>query len=429
MVAQDSKAGPSEGEGGGVERFASRQILVTKSCQAYHKPTILKKIIIYLLLAALLLIPIVSFAQPDKDYLIDENYTELSDEQKGFTENEADFSQKTIKAKILEIIEEKTIKDENGQDQVLQKIRLFGEDKNEYTYDGILQNSTTKKKYERNDTVLLSITQNGNEEMIQITDSVRTSSLWLYLFIFILITVLIAKMKGFKAILSLGATIAIIIWAVIPLIASGLNPLFTVILFSIPILAIAIYLTHGFNKESHIALAGTFFGVLAVGLISLIFAKMSHLSGFADEETIYIAGLLKEKFNPYSLLLAGFVIGALGVIDDVALTQVAAVSEIKKANPRLKPRSVYNAAMKIGVSHVASVINTLFLAYAGASFSLLLLFNYRQPPFENSFMILNNEIVATEIIRTIVGSIGILLVIPIVTALASKYILINEKNS
>lgn len=335
---------------------------------------------------------------------------------------EVKFSDQTIKAEVLEVIEEKDIFDENGKKQTLQKIKLneINGSSDEFVYDGISQNSTTKKTYHKGDKVLVNKSKYGSDESILITDSIRTLPLWFYITLFIIVTVWIARWKGLKALFSLALTIGIVLWAIIPLIAKGMNPLIVVIIFSIPILASAIYLTHGFNKESHVALAGTFAGVAMVGILSLIFAKISNLSGFADEEVVYIGGLLKDNFNPYSLLLAGFVIGALGVVDDVALTQVSAVSEIKKANPNLSSKDIYKRAMTVGVDHVSSVINTLFLAYAGASFALLLLFNYRQPPFESTFLVLNNEIVVTEIVRTIVGSIGVLLVIPLTTFLASK---------
>lgn len=337
-------------------------------------------------------------------------------------ENGDQYTSRTVKAKVLEILENKDLTDENGQKNVLQRIRLneIGSDK-EIIYDGISQNSTTKKVYSRGDKVLVTFSDFGQGETIQITDSIRTFQLWIAAFLLAIVAILVARIKGLKALFSLGVTAFIVVYAIVPLVVSGMDPLLVVVVFSIPILAITIYLTHGFNRQSHIALLGTFAGVVSVGLLSLVFAKISNLSGFADEEVVYIAGLLKDRFNPYSLLLAGFVIGSLGVLDDIALTQVSAVREIRMANPSLGRTEIYKRAMRVGVDHVSSVINTLFLAYVGTGFSLLLLFSYRQPPFENAFMIFNNEILATEIIRTIVGSIGVLLVIPVTTLLAAKF--------
>ena len=386
----------------------------------YTMPKMIPRVIQYLksilFLILLLLAPSLSLAQPS-----------VSDN----SGSNLEIKEQYFKAKVTAVLDEQTASDYSGVETVLQKLELVGIDKDfqeKIIYDGITTASTTKHQYTVGDKVIVMITSSDQGETIQITDSIRTTPLIIYTLIFVILVIIVARVKGLKSLLSLGLSIAIVIGVIIPLIIKGYNPLWITVLFALPILALTIYLTHGINRQSHIALAGTFFGVLAVALISLIFASIGKLTGYADDEVIYITSLLSYNLNPYNLLLAGFIIGALGIVDDVALTQVAVVTEIKKANTKLTNLEVYNQSIKVGVSHIASIINTLFMAYAGASFSLLLLFSYRQPPFQNIFMVFNNEIVATEIVRTIVGSIGIILVIPLTTVLATKFIHASNYN-
>jgi uncharacterized membrane protein len=162
-----------------------------------------------------------------------------------------------------------------------------------------------------------------------------------------------------------------------------------------------------------------FFGTAIVGVLSVFFTGLCRLSGFAEEETMYLVGLTNGTINIEGILLAGFIIGALGVLDDLAVSQVSTVQELSRANPELSRFEIYKSAMVVGVDHISSMVNTLFLAYAGASLPLLLLFHYRLPPFVSIEQILNHEVIATEILRTLIGSIGLALTVPITTFLAA----------
>ena len=148
----------------------------------------------------------------------------------------------------------------------------------------------------------------------------------------------------------------------------------------------------------------------------------------AQEEVMFLIGFGKTMINFKGLLLAGIIISTLGILDDVVVSQIVSVEEIKRANPKLSNVVVYRKTMKIGVSHMSSMINTLFLVYAGASLPLLLLFTIHQAPFLNFNQIINNEMLATEIVRTICGSIGIVLSIPISTFLASYFLKVKQDN-
>ena len=125
--------------------------------------------------------------------------------------------------------------------------------------------------------------------------------------------------------------------------------------------------------------------------------------------------------NLQGLLLAGFIIGSLGVLDDLTISQVSTVQELYRLSPELTMREAYTRAMRVGVDHISSMVNTLFLAYAGVSLPLLLLFTFKQPPFLTLGQVLNHEVIATEIVRTLVGSIGLAVAVPITTLLAAYF--------
>jgi len=210
-----------------------------------------------------------------------------------------------------------------------------------------------------------------------------------------------------------------IIFILLPGILNGWNPLVASFLVAGGILFAAIFFTHGFNRESVVAYAGTMIAVLLAGLFAIFAVHITDLSGFASDETIYLNFNTGGTLNFTALLLGAFIIGFLGVLDDIAVTQSAVVSELFNSNPEMKKREVYKRAMRVGREHVGALVNTLVLAYTGASLPLLLYFNLGPSSFATS---INLEIFATEIVRMIVGSVGLVLTVPIVTFLAVTYL-------
>jgi uncharacterized membrane protein len=179
------------------------------------------------------------------------------------------------------------------------------------------------------------------------------------------------------------------------------------------IAVISLYTSHGFSPMTTVAVLGTLLALaLTVGL-GVVFIELSELSGFATEESLFIEGV--GDIDVRGLLLAGLVLGALGALDDVTVTQASVVFELRRADARQSRRNIFAAGMRVGRDHVASTVNTLFLAYAGAALPLLLLFSVGQLP---AIDVANSEIVATEIVRTLVGSIGLVASVPITTWLA-----------
>jgi uncharacterized membrane protein len=201
----------------------------------------------------------------------------------------------------------------------------------------------------------------------------------------------------------------------LPAILDGKNPLAVAIVGSSAIMFVALYLAHGINARTSTAVLGTLASLALTGILAVIFVELASFTGLSSEEATFLQ-LQAETINLKGLLLGGVVIGALGVLDDVTVTQASAVWELHQANPEMGVRRLYSSALRIGRDHIASTVNTLVLAYVGASLPLLVLFSISSRPLGS---VISSEVVAEEIVRTLVGSIGLVASVPITTALAA----------
>ncbi|MFD0371639.1 YibE/F family protein [Streptomyces sp. NPDC059071] len=233
--------------------------------------------------------------------------------------------------------------------------------------------------------------------------------------IFALAVVVVGRMRGVMALIALAASFVVLTLFILPAIIQGSNPLLVAIVGSSAIMLIALYLCHGLSARTSVAVLGTLVSLLLIGLLGSLFIDWASLSGNTDDNTGLIHGLYPD-IDMSGLLLAGIIIGSLGVLDDVTVTQTSAVWELHQADPTMGPRRLYRSAIRIGRDHIASVVNTLVLAYAGASLPLLLLFSIAQSSVGT---VANSELVAEEIVRTLVGSIGLVASVPITTGLAA----------
>jgi uncharacterized membrane protein len=167
--------------------------------------------------------------------------------------------------------------------------------------------------------------------------------------------------------------------------------------------------------KTHAAVVSMVLVRLLRGALSGLFVVFAKLNGTGDENVMFLMQLMESPINLRGLLLGGMIIGALGVLDDLVTTQASAVFELHHANPNLGFRGLYNAAMRIGQDHVAATVNTLVLAYAGASLPMMLMFSLGQGDY--GYMV-NISIIAEEIVRTLVGSLGLIAAVPITTTIA-----------
>ncbi|MFE6482267.1 YibE/F family protein [Streptomyces sp. NPDC057757] len=233
--------------------------------------------------------------------------------------------------------------------------------------------------------------------------------------IFALVVVVVGRMRGVMALIALAVSFMILTFFILPAILQGSNPLVVAVIGSSAIMLIALYMCHGLSARTSVAVIGTLLSLILIGLLGSVFIDWASLTGNTDDNTGLIHGLY-PSIDMSGLLLAGVIIGSLGVLDDVTVTQTSAVWELHEANPAMGWRGLYRAGIRIGRDHIASVVNTLVLAYAGAALPLLLLFSIAQ---SSVGAVANSELVAEEIVRTLVGSIGLVAAVPVTTALAA----------
>ena len=266
--------------------------------------------------------------------------------------------------------------------------------------------------------------QNGEANKYFFVDFQRESALLLLAGIFAIAVVALGRWRGLAALAGLVISLFVLIKFVLPAILEGESPLLVASVGGAAIMLLALYLAHGFNAGTTIAVLGTFASLLLTGLLAIIFVGASSFTGFGSEEASYLQ-ISQQQVNLEGLLLASIIIGTLGVLDDVTVTQSSAVWELHGANPELGARALYTSGIRIGRDHIASTVNTLVLAYAGASLPLLILFTLSNRTIGQ---VVTTEVVAEEVVRTLVGSVGLVASVPITTGLAA-YVVTRARNS
>ncbi|WP_432587494.1 YibE/F family protein [Streptomyces sp. HD1123-B1] len=247
-----------------------------------------------------------------------------------------------------------------------------------------------------------------------VSDVDRSMPMALLAGLFALAVVAVGRLRGVFALVALAISFGVLTLFILPAILQGSNPLVVAVIGGSAIMLLALYMCHGLTARTSVAVLGTLVSLLLIGVLGSVFIGWASLTGNTDDQTGLVHGLYPD-IEIRGLLLAGVIIGSLGVLDDVTVTQTSAVWELRDADPTVSRRKLYAAAMRIGRDHIASVVNTLVLAYAGASLPLLLLFSIADSGVGT---VATSEIVAEEIVRTLVGSIGLVASVPVTTALA-----------
>jgi len=245
-------------------------------------------------------------------------------------------------------------------------------------------------------------------------DPDRRSPLLALAGVFALAVMALGGWKGASALVGLLATLFVLFLFVVPAILDGSDPLLVSLVGSVVIAFAALYLSHGVGVKTTTALMGTLGGLLCAAILAVVFMDAAEITGLASEEALFLTAL-GTNLDLRGLILGGMMIGALGAIDDITVTQASAVWELRSVDPTMTRRRLLRSGMRIGRDHVASTVNTLVLAYAGASMPLLILFVLSDQP---AGTVANGEIVATEVVRTLVGSLGLIASVPITTWLA-----------
>jgi uncharacterized membrane protein len=247
-----------------------------------------------------------------------------------------------------------------------------------------------------------------------VVDQQRSAPLLWLVALAVAVVLAFGRMRGLRSLAGLAVSFGILLFFVLPAILDGAPPLLVAVVGSAAIMFAALYLTHGVTVHTSVAVAGTLASLVLTGLLGAAFTSLLHLTGVGTDDSSYLSAT-QSDIDPRGLLLAGIVIGALGVLDDVTVTQAVTVAEMAAAGGRSR-WELYRSAIRVGRAHVGSAVNTIVLAYAGASLPVLLLLAAGSRPVGE---LLTGEFLAQEILRSAVGTIGLVASVPITTALAA----------
>lgn len=258
-------------------------------------------------------------------------------------------------------------------------------------------------------------TYSDGTKNVVLVDIVRSHRLFWSAALFCLIAIAVGRKRGLYALVGVAVTFLVLFGYLFPRMIAGGDPIIHTIIASIIILAVNMHLSHGVNKHTFGAFVSTMIGLFLALVFSKLFVATSYLSGFGDEAASLLLFEL-PNINIQGILLSGMILGAVGVLDDIAINQSECVTELLQANQHIKKKELFAQAMRIGRHHIASVVNTLTLAYVGVALPLFLVFLIL--PEVTLFRFLNEELIAQEIIRTLAGTSALVLIVPISTWIA-----------
>jgi uncharacterized membrane protein len=334
-----------------------------------------------------------------------------------------------VKAQVTEILEAGTV-EINGLVQPYQLLRVrvlegsWAGEEVEVDY-GRTQMAAPGLSVRQGEQILVSLIQkpDGSNEAYFV-DFVRTRAMLVLLGLFVVSSIILSGWKGIRSMLAMLFSFAVIVWFILPRILQGENPVTVSTIGAFVILATTLYVVYGWTLKTHAAVLGTLMALSVTGILAYYFIGFSHLTGFGSEEAMFLNQQFATRLDLRGLVLSGILIGALGVLDDLVITQASAVFELHVANPAMRFAELYRHAMRIGQDHVAATVNTLVLAYTGAALPLLLLVSMAGERFVS---FINREFVTEEVIRTLVGSLGLISAVPLTTALACLVVLYHHR--
>lgn len=352
----------------------------------------------------------------------------------GFTDSvepAEDVRTVTAKAKVLEVVKEEKI--EQGPGMAFER-QLFRAEITSSEYKGKIlevENMTTGNiaydiKVKPGDKVILELEISDNKLInAYLADYQRENYIYLLVALFIVLLIVIGRIKGIKTIFTLIVTVLLIGKMLLPLILRGYNPILVAIIIATVVTAITLITISGLTKKTAAAVIGTVGGVMTAAVISFAVGKAAHLTGMSADEAQMLMFIPQNiKFNFRDLLFAGIIVGALGAVMDVAMSIASAMDEIKKANPSVSTGNLIKSGMNMGKDIMGTMANTLILAYTGTSIPLLLLFMAYNQSYTK---IINLDLIATEFVRALSGSIGLIFSIPL-TALAAGMLIGLKKD-
>lgn len=327
----------------------------------------------------------------------------------------------TMTARVEKIIDEGVVESPFAGMQHYQKLRLEVLDgslagQKVTVEEGTLNIVGQERLFRAGDRVYLERAMGPQGDRLYITDFVRTGALlWIAVF-FVGMVVLVGRGRGLRALAGTAFSMVVIFSFILPQIRAGNDPVVVCVIGAIVLLTASTYLVYGWTAKTHSALVGMSLSLLLTALLAWLFVGWSRLSGFGSEEGAFILMELGPDVSLQGLVLGGIIIGSLGVLDDICIGQASAIFELANANHELGWRELFHRSINIGRDHIASLVNTLLLAYVGAAMPLMMVFTIYQEPILRR---LSREPIAEEIVRTLVGSMGLVLAVPITSLIAS----------
>ncbi|MCK4449566.1 MAG: YibE/F family protein, partial [Anaerolineae bacterium] len=326
----------------------------------------------------------------------------------------------TMAARVIEVLEEGTIEMDGGGTLPYQRLLLRVEGgslagQEVEVEEGTVNIISQDRLFHVGDRVYLERAVGSDGDRFYVSDFKRTGPLFWITTLFVGLVVLVGRGKGLRSLVGTLFSMVVIFTFIVPQIIAGQDPVVISIVGSIVLLAVSNYLIYGWNPRAHAAVAGMVLSLVLTGVLAWLFVGWARLTGLSEEGG-YLVLELGPGVNLQGLVLGGIIIGAMGALDDVCVGQVSVVFELLDANPDLEWTDLFRRAFNVGRDHIAAMVNTLVLAYTGASLPLMLVFTLYQEPLWRR---VNREPIAEEIVRTLVGSIGLVLAAPITNLIAS----------
>ncbi len=327
----------------------------------------------------------------------------------------------TYTARVVEILDEGTVDLGDGRTQPYQRLLLRVENgplagQEVEVEEGTVNIINSERLFRPGDRVFLQRVPSPNGDRFYISDFVRTAPLFWIGVLFLGLVLLIGRGSGLRSLTGTLFSLVVVFFFILPQIVKGRDPVTVSIIGSTVLLAVSTYLVYGWNSKAHAAVIGMLVSLVLTGLLAWLFVGWTRLTGMSAEESAYLVLELGADLNFRGLVLGGIIIGALGVLDDICIGQSSAIFELANANRTLSWQQLFRRSLNIGRDHIAAMVNTLLLAYVGASLPLMLVFTIYQEPL---WQRVNREPIAEEIVRTLVGSVGLVLAVPITSLFAS----------
>jgi uncharacterized membrane protein len=328
-----------------------------------------------------------------------------------------------FKARVVSIIQEGQ-RNNQGFKSYFQNVRVQAEDGSQQgkllTVDNGTESQITKDEFVSpgQEIVVDKVITQNNETTYSIYDVYRLNNLFIFLVLFCFAVILIAGLKGFGSLVGMGVSLGIILLYIVPNILKGNDPLTVTLIGATAIILLTTYLAHGISQKTTIALLSTLISIFLTAGLAILAVRFTNISGIGNEDAFALQIGTTSLINLKGLFLSGIIIATLGALNDITTTQALTILELKKADSKLNFVALFNKGFSVGKEHIASLVNTLILAYVGSAFAVFIFFvlNPAKIPY---WVVLNNEIVADEVVKILAGSIGLLLSVPIVTFLAS----------